>query len=334
MSFVILKLVLVFSALAGFLLTLYISHKKHAHETMVCPIGGHCEAVIHSQYSQFFGIPIEWIGLLYYGVIALSYITIFVAPDAIPSIVRLLLLFFTITAFLFSVYLTCLQAFTLWQWCTLCLTSASFCSIIFILSLLTSEQSLPLLLAQYMPLITTLHMIAFAVGLGAATITDIFFIKFLQDFRISESENDVLKTLSEIMWCALALIILSGIGKALVLGMPWVGDPITSIALIALFVVVCAGAVLNLFVMPKLLHISFKEKHEHEPGELRHIHRLAFIVGAVSLSSWYTAFILTVMPNPRASFLQLLGIYCAVLLGAGCLGRILEYITLKRRSDG
>ncbi len=326
------KALLIFSSGLGFLLTLYIYHKKHAHEKMMCPIGGKCDSVMKSEYATFLGLPLEFIGIAYYGLIFLSYLVFFLElVDA--SLFHFLLLGATICAFLFSLYLIFIQAFTLKEWCTLCLTSAFFCTLILVSALASSQSSLPLVLGEYQPLILLVHLTALAMGLGAATVADIFFLKFLKDFYISEGEHDVLNTLAQVMWCSLAGIVVATVGEAIA---HYHFNQITGqfmMSAVALVVVIINGALLNLYVTPKLLHISKGEKHDHKAGELHSIHRVAFISGAISFVSWYTMFILTVTPTVPYSFFQLLGFYGAGVIVAAFSGRALEYIVLKRRSD-
>ena len=118
-------------AVMGFSIATYIRHKKVSMETFVCPIGHTCDAVIHSDYSRFLGIPVEYLGILYYGIIAFSYAALALRPDLNMPLVLLALLIVTTVAFLFSLYLTFIQAFALRQWCTWCLISAGLCTLIF-----------------------------------------------------------------------------------------------------------------------------------------------------------------------------------------------------------
>ena len=133
-------LLIIFSAFGGFLIAFYIRHKKSSREVLVCPLNSNCEEVIHSDYSRFFGIPVEILGLLYYGVIAVSYGFIIGLPEYVSP--NLLYILFALSggAFLFSLYLTFIQAFTLREWCTWCLTSAALSTIIFISSMVGSIQ--------------------------------------------------------------------------------------------------------------------------------------------------------------------------------------------------
>ncbi len=100
-------------------------HKKHSKEALVCPLKANCDTVIHSDYSKFLGMPIEALGMVYYCSIAVSYGLLVIFPELdMPLIVSGLLLA-TVCAFVFSIYLTLVQAFALKNWCTWCLISAS-----------------------------------------------------------------------------------------------------------------------------------------------------------------------------------------------------------------
>lgn len=143
-------LIIIFVSFGGFLLSLYIRHKKVAKEALVCPLKFDCETVIFSDYSKLFGIPLELLGMTYYLIVAVSY-GIFLGLSGlggglmsieIPQIIIFGILSLTIVAFLFSLYLTFIQAFALKQWCTWCLISAGLCTTIFSLAVLASPYNL------------------------------------------------------------------------------------------------------------------------------------------------------------------------------------------------
>lgn len=131
-------LLIIFTAFAGFLLAFYIRHKKGAGETFVCPIGADCNMVIHSEYSKFFGIPVEVLGLLYYALVALVYALFLASPVLTHPVVIITVYATTAASFIFSLYLTFVQAFKLKEWCTWCLTSAALCSVIFLATFLAT----------------------------------------------------------------------------------------------------------------------------------------------------------------------------------------------------
>ncbi len=326
----ILHIILIFAAFGGFLLAFYIRHKKQSHEKMICPLDSDCDAVIYSEYSKFFGIPVEILGLFYYGLVATSYVLFLVFPTLALPLLVFSILALTTTAFLFSLYLTFIQAFALKQWCTWCLMSAGLCAVIFATALSISEISFIAFLGRYHEFIVTLHFLGVALGLGGATITDIFFFKFLKDFRISEWEADVMRTLSQVIWFALALLILTGLGLYLPEAQELNQSAKFLVKMIAIAVIIVNGAFLNLLIAPKLVKISFGEKHEHQPGELHHERKIAFALGAISIVSWYSAFILGALRRLPIEFSSLLLIYFIILGGAIIGSQLLERFFVKR----
>lgn len=327
------NIILIFAAFGGFLLAFYIRHKKSSHEKMACPLDSDCDAVIYSDYSKFFGIPVEIIGLFYYGAIAISYSLFLAFPHFAPPLIVFAVLTLTIAAFLFSLYLTFIQAFAIKQWCTWCLMSAGICAIIFATALSVSEFGFFSLLAEYHDLIAVFHVFGVALGLGGATIADILFFKFLKDFRISEWEADVMRTLSQTIWFALAILILTGLG----LYLPEAEELNQSAKFLAKMIVVAViivnGAFLNLLVAPKLVKISFGEKHEHQSGELHHERKIAFALGAVSIVSWYSAFILGIARQAPLDFWPLILTYILLISGAIVASQIVERFFVKRANS-
>ena len=323
-------IILIFAAFGGFLLAFYIRHKKGSHEKMTCPLNSDCDAVIYSEYSRFFGIPVEILGLLYYGLIMTSYMLFLVAPALALPLIEFGILALTTAAFLFTLYLTFIQAFALKQWCAWCLMSAGLCAVIFATALSISEISFIAFLGHYHEFIVIGHFLGVALGLGGATITDIFFFKFLKDFRISEWEVDVMRTLSQVIWFALALLVLTGLGLYLPEAQELNQSAKFLVKMIVVAVIIVNGALLNLLIAPKLVKISFGEKHEHQPGELHHERKIAFALGAISIVSWYSAFILGMLRKLQIEFLSLLLIYLIILSVAIVGSQLMERFFIKR----
>ena len=170
-----------------------------------------------------------------------------------------------------------------------------------------------------------IHVLAMALGIGLATVTDIFFFKFLKDFKISHFEKEVLRTLSQVIWLALGLVIISGIG----LFLPYIGEYSESskfiVKMLIVAVLILNGAVLNLFITPRLTAISFGGHHIHIPGELHYARKISFALGAVSIISWYTAFILgslrSIPFSASNSFLIYLGLLVVGITGSQIMER-------------
>ena len=320
----------IFAALGGFFLAFYIHRKKAAHRPLVCPLKSNCNAVIRSRYSKFFGIPVELLGMFYYALVAASYVIFLKFPELMPSVVVLGVLFMTSAAFVFTIYLLVIQAFVLKQWCTWCLMSAGLCTIIFISVLSGSGFGLVSLLAEHKILVTILHVFGVVLGLGGATISDLFFFKFLKDFRISEEEVETMNTFSQVIWFALAIIVLSGLGLYLPQAEILNQSPKFLVKMLIVAAIITNGILLNLLISPRLVKISFAKKHEHQLGELHHIRRLAFALGAVSFVSWYSAFILGMLRSVPISFWPLLSIYLFLLLAAITASQLMERFFVKR----
>ncbi len=187
-------------------------------------------------------------------------------------------------------------------------------------------------LEQYHRVVLGLHIFGIVLGFGGAIMSDIFFFKFLKDFRISKQEADTFRTLSKIIWVGVALLVMSGIGLYLPHAETLNASSKFLLKMVVVAIIIINGVCLNLFVAPKLIKISFGEKHEHMSGELRRSRRLAYALGAVSLTSWTSAFLLGMARSIPLSFPILLGIYLLLLLGAITTSQIIEQVIVKRAS--
>jgi uncharacterized membrane protein len=318
-------------ATAGFIIAWYIYFKKQTHDTLVCPLNSKCEVVINSSFSRFFGIPIEILGMGYYALMIIGYTVFMVMPSAATPLAIFLIVIISTAAFLFSIYLTFIQAFALREWCTWCLTSATLSTLIFLAAILFSQTGFTELLIKYHEVILFVHLVGIALGVGGATITDVFFFKFLKDFRISHEENDVLRSLSQVIWFALGLLVVSGIGLYLPDASLLNQTPKFIVKVLAVAVIILNGAFLNLIVSPKLVRISFGKRHRHQDGELRQARRLAFAMGAISIVSWYSALALGFLPKSLPfSALEIIGSYLALLVLAVITSQIIGHFLSRQ----
>lgn len=297
---------------------------------MVCPLKSDCNAVIYSQHSKFFGIPVEVIGMFYYGIISISYLFFLITPFNANSLVVFLVLAFSTLALLFSLYLTFIQIFALKQWCTWCLMSAGLCVIIFILAILGSGFGFTGLLVQYYSVFVILHVLGVSLGLGAVIIVDILFYKFLEDSNISKWEADTMHTLSQIIWFALAMLITTGLCFYIANFQILNHSPKFLVKMIVVFVIVINGALLNLLVAPHLMKIPFSKQDNNKVGGAHYIRKLAFALGAVSMTSWLSAFLLGMLRGLQVGFLPLLSVYIGVVIVAVILSQCMEWYYASR----
>ncbi len=320
---------LIFLGFSGFSLAFYIRHKKSGREKMVCYVGKDCDTVIHSEYSEFFGLPVEVLGMLYYAAIAIAYGVFSFYPEFASIQATFWVLALTTIAFLFSLYLTFIQGFVLKEWCEWCLTSAGICTAIFLFAWRGVPVGFLEFLEHSRQSIVILHALAGAVGVGAATVTDVLFFKFLKDFKISEEESGILKSVSQVIWAALGMLVLTGVGLFLPEQEELLQSAKFLTKMVVVGVIIVNGSLLNLFIAPKLINFSFGEQHSHMPGELRRLRRLAFALGAISLTSWYSAFTLGLLHRLNVEFPILLSLYAGAVIFAVFVSQVADRSLVK-----
>jgi len=119
---------------SGFALANHILNEKQKPEPMVCPLEFSCDEVVKSQYSVIMGVRLEVAGMAYYALIAISYALFVLFPYIKSPFGASVLLIMSAIGFVASLILTMLQALVIKHYCTWCLFSAGFCTIIFVLS--------------------------------------------------------------------------------------------------------------------------------------------------------------------------------------------------------
>jgi uncharacterized membrane protein len=314
-----------FFAALGFGLAFYIYLKKHTKKPIVCPLKGHCDSVVHSEYSKLLGVPLEILGMFYYLIIFISYgVFIFLSDIRAHNFFALGVVFITGIAFFFSLYLTAIQALVLKAWCTWCLGSAVLCTLIFLGVVQLSFFDMMPYLIEHRQLILGIHLAGVVIGFGGAIIADLFFAKYLKDFRISVQEAEVLKTLSHIIWLGLAVIFIGGLFLFLTDVDKYINSPKFLVKMIVVAIVAVNGFFLNTLIAPKLTSIPFEGKISDLDADRREDRKLAFALGAISTISWWTAFTLGIMKTSPAPFITMLAAYFLLLFAAVCISQMLE----------
>lgn len=122
-------------SLIGLLIAVYLlMHRMGYIGTLACGTGG-CETVQASRFATFARVPVPAWGVLGYGLLfAVALASLSERWGATPMIAGALLGLATI-AFVFSLYLTALEALVIHAWCRWCVTSATIATLIFIASL-------------------------------------------------------------------------------------------------------------------------------------------------------------------------------------------------------
>ncbi|OGJ08494.1 hypothetical protein A3I95_01540 [Candidatus Nomurabacteria bacterium RIFCSPLOWO2_02_FULL_44_12] len=133
---VVMHLAIVILGVCGFFVAKHIYNHKKAGLVLVCPIRFDCNTVVNSDYSRFFGIPVEILGMFYYSLITLLHaVLLFPQISSLDFLINSSLIL-SVMAFLFSLYLIGVQIFALKKGCSWCFVSAAVSTFIFIFSVL------------------------------------------------------------------------------------------------------------------------------------------------------------------------------------------------------
>lgn len=308
----------------GFGLCLHIFRKKRQPKPMVCMLGADCNKVVKSEFSTFLGVGLEFYGIGYYALSLLFYAAAFLWPDAFALEAKFFATGFALAAFLFSCYLTFVQAFYIKSWCSWCLTSAATSTLIFLLAvsgdIAAGLDFVPLLLEWREPLVA-LHLLGFALGIGGATVADLVFFRFMKDFYISESERDIIRSLSQALWIGLLVVVVSAVGLYLPAQAGEASYFWPEMALLAL--IAANDAIFGLVIMPKLVAAAGNHK-VLRVAEVQSLRRVAFALGSASFVTWYAAFVAVLQGESGLHVGSFFGWYVAAMVGALVLSQLVE----------
>lgn len=110
-------------AAAGILVAGYLSWHKVIGEPLWCAGGSSCDVVNASSYSYFFGIPVAYLGLAAYMALLGLGLAWRRAGDQTPAWVPLAAAGVATIGWIFSAYLTYLEAYVIYAYCIWCLAS-------------------------------------------------------------------------------------------------------------------------------------------------------------------------------------------------------------------
>ena len=130
------EIFLIALSLTGFAVSFYIYYAKKYNRKMYCFIGENCDEVVNSGYGKTLGMENTVPGMLYYAIIFIYGILLFSNGNIFKgSIIYYFVVSASTASVLFSVYLTCVQAFVLKKWCEYCIVS-SISSLLILITLL------------------------------------------------------------------------------------------------------------------------------------------------------------------------------------------------------
>ena len=110
-----------FIALIGVVDAAYLSYARYTHTELMCGIVEGCNVVAASPYSVLFGVPLAYLGLLFYIAIFILGVWLLSRDGAWP---RIALFTTTSVGLVSSLYFVYLQTFVIQAYCIYCIISA------------------------------------------------------------------------------------------------------------------------------------------------------------------------------------------------------------------
>lgn len=117
-------------ALFGFADAVYLSVMHFQGADVGCSFITGCDQVLTSDYATLFGVPLAYLGVLYYLTLLFG-VTLYYQTEIDKILTGLLLI--NGSGFLFSLWLIYLQAFVINAFCQFCLISALITSVLIII---------------------------------------------------------------------------------------------------------------------------------------------------------------------------------------------------------
>jgi uncharacterized membrane protein len=133
---------------AGLAVAGYLAYVEGSGSDAVCGPVGDCNAVQQSDWARILGVPIGIIGIIGYGLMAISWVIGRFTSGTPADIARVELLALTAGGTLFSIYLTFLEPFVIGATCAWCLSSAVIVTALMWLSFGSGMESLTRLRAS------------------------------------------------------------------------------------------------------------------------------------------------------------------------------------------
>lgn len=187
--------------------------------------------------------------------------------------------------------------------------------------------------ADYQRIFLTFHLLSVAIGLGGATITDLLFFNFLRDFTISKKEAEVMGVLSNVIMGAMLVLFVTGIALYLSDIPRFNVSPAFFAKMVIVAVLAVNGFLMHAYVAPHMIHISFLKRNFKSGHVIHRLRAVAFAMGAVSFTSWYTVFFLSMLKSMLPEWLLLghmLASYAVVVLVTVIGSQVLQKVYHRR----
>ncbi len=249
------------------------------------------DPISHITDKLFFGIPIERILVGYFAITGLIYLGKLLLAERWPG-ADLAVIYLSGITFLLGVYKISMRVGVVRKFSPWLFFSTCFSLLIFIAVLYGLTVNLPELLKDTHEYNLAIHLLGLTMGLGGTFIIDIMFSHFMRNYTFSASESLIMHLISQMIIFGLILLILSGAALLILDYESFLKNPRFIMKMIVVGVVILNGAVLNLYITPKMEKISLLEEENYQHERLN---KISFALGAVSIVSWLTAFLLAML---------------------------------------
>lgn len=298
------------AAFAGFCVSANIYDTKQSGKQLVCPTGSDCNAVVNSRYAKFFGISLEKWGMAYFAFISFAYLAMIFSRELFSNNMVTVLVFLSIAAGFFSLYLLFIQAFVLRKWCMWCILTAMISLTICVTSLVSADIAVEFIYATQ-SFVLMLKYLGFAFGVGGSTAAIFLFNHFLEDASIDAKELSSIKEVFELIWVGFVLVMVSQFAFLVAYPDMLIQSNIFIIQIVALLIFAFSAAVLMIVYAPFLVYVPFKKTSKKSSDyNFLALRSPTITFGGIALMSWYFAFVINFIPE--ISFGSLVVIFMAL----------------------
>ncbi len=273
------------------------------------------DPILHIRNKLFFEIPVEKILLGYFVIVTLTYLVKFILNLRVPGIDLAILYLSGLTLFL-GIYKMAMSVGVVNKFSPWLLFSMIFSLIIFIAVYTGMPMGINEFLEETRQYNLAIHLLGLSMGLGGTLVVDIMFTHFMRNYAISSRESVIMHLISQMIIFGIFLLILSGVALYLPAAESFNENPRFIMKMIVVLIVIINGGILNLYLTPKMNKISLVDDEKHRYVTLT---RISFALGAISIVSWLSAFLLALLKDlfTMPLLYLMIGYLVLLLLAAG-----------------
>lgn len=174
--------------------------------------------------------------------------------------------------------------------------------------------------------LTVLHVLSVVFGMGSALVSDLLFTFYSKDKKMSETELKTLRLLSNVVWIALIVITLSGLGIFFSNIPKYIASTKFLVKMSIMAVLLVNGHVLHKFVWKHVIARQFLTSSKES-----FMRKVAFVCGAISVLSWIVMCILGVLKSIPLSYVQAVVSYLGIVIFGIGGALVIERIEFERK---